>query len=130
MSTSLVTYTNLEDNSLFLNNISSPLNRCPCCHDEDDIDMYNILNDYINELLYQESCQDCLPEFKQENENKYIDKKLGKFNDDFLIEMKKLQHTYNKRLHKKWQEQAEKPIELFKKKNKKSKKNFKFALLD
>lgn len=130
MPTSLVTYTYPKDNSLFFDKHLSYLTGCPCCHDEEYYDRENELNNYINSLLYEESCQDRLPEFKQENENKYIDKKLGKFNDIFLIETKKLQHKYNKRLHKKWKEEAEKPKELFKKKNKKSKKNFKFALLD
>ena len=130
MSTCLVTYTNPTDTRLFRGYIPVYLTRCPCCHDEEYYDMENELNDYINSLLYQDYCQDPLPEFKQENENKYIDKKLGKFNDDFLINTKKLQHKYNKKLYKKWKSEAEKPKELFKKKTKKSKSNFKFALID
>jgi hypothetical protein len=84
---------------------------------------FNEIEDVRNHETSQSS-----PEFKLENEDKFIDKKIGKFNDDFLIETKKLQNKYNKRLFQKWRDEAEKPLELYKKTKRTRKPHAKFNM--
>ena len=85
----------------------------------DDMSIYGYDGsfDQIEDVRAYESHQSP-PEFKSENQNKYGDKKIGKINDTFLVENKKLKNKYNQVLYKKWKEEATKPLELYKKNRK------------